>query len=207
MFQVYAWNFLFEVDLWDSVLLFNRHFWVWDLPWTRFSVSLANGLNEVHMKKRKLFLISGTFGFFQALMPMLGWVCVHTIVEYFKAFEKFIPWIALALLGFIGGKMLFEGIRNNDEVPAKTLTFGGLLVQGVATSIDALSVGFTIAEYNWITALVSSLIIAVVTFIVCSFAVILGKKFGERLAGRATILGGVILIGIGIEIFITGVFF
>ncbi len=172
-----------------------------------FSVSLANGLNEVHMKKRKLFLISGTFGFFQALMPMLGWVCVHTIVEYFKAFEKFIPWIALALLGFIGGKMLFEGIINNDEVPAKTLTFGGLLVQGVATSIDALSVGFTIAEYNWITALVSSLIIAVVTFIVCSFAVILGKKFGERLAGRATILGGVILIGIGIEIFITGVFF
>ena len=172
-----------------------------------FSVSLANGLNEVHMKKRKLFLISGTFGFFQALMPMLGWVCVHTIVEYFKAFEKFIPWIALALLGFIGGKMLFEGIINNDEVPAKTLTFGGLLVQGEATSIDALSVGFTIAEYNWITALVSSLIIAVVTFIVCSFAVILGKKFGERLAGRATILGGVILIGIGIEIFITGVFF
>lgn len=172
-----------------------------------FSVSLANGLNEVHMKKRKLFLISGTFGFFQALMPMLGWVCVHTIVEYFKAFEKFIPWIALALLGFIGGKMLFEGIINNDEVPAKTLTFGGLLVQGVATSIDALSVGFTISEYNWITALVSSLIIAVVTFIVCSFAVILGKKFGERLAGRATILGGVILIGIGIEIFITGVFF
>ena len=172
-----------------------------------FSVSLANGLNEVHMKKRKLFLISGTFGFFQALIPMLGWVCVHTIVEYFKAFEKFIPWIALALLGFIGGKMLFEGIRNNDEVPAKTLTFGGLLVQGVATSIDALSVGFTIAEYNWITALVSSLIIAVVTFIVCSFAVILGKKFGECLAGRETILGGVILIGIGIEIFITGVFF
>ena len=172
-----------------------------------FSVSLANGLNEVHMKKRKLFLISGTFGFFQALMPMLGWVCVHTIVEYFKAFEKFIPWIALALLGFIGGKMLFEGIRNNDEVPAKTLTFGGLLVQGVATSIDALSVGFAIAEYNWFTALVSSLIIATVTFIVCSFAVILGKKFGERLAGRATILGGVILIGIGIEIFITGVFF
>lgn len=174
-----------------------------------FSVSLANGLNEVHMKKRKLFLISGTFGFFQALMPMLGWVCVHTIVDYFKAFEKFIPWIALTLLGFIGGKMLFEGIRNRnkDEVPAKTLTFGGLLVQGVATSIDALSVGFTIAEYNWVTALVSSLIIATVTFTVCSFAVILGKKFGERLAGRATILGGVILIGIGIEIFITGVFF
>ena len=144
-----------------------------------FSVSLANGLNEVHMKKRKLFLISGTFGFFQALMPMLGWVCVHTIVEYFKAFEKFIPWIALALLGFIGGKMLFEGIMNNDEVPAKTLTFGGLLVQGVATSIDALSVGFTIAEYNWITALVSSLIIAAVTFIVCSFAEIRRAPCGQ----------------------------
>lgn len=174
-----------------------------------FSVSLANGLNEVKMKKSKLFLISGTFGFFQALMPMLGWVCVHTVVEYFKAFEKFIPWIALALLAFIGGKMLVEGIknRNNDEVPEKTLTFGNLLVQGVATSIDALSVGFTIAEYNWVTALTASLIIAAVTFTVCSFAVILGKKFGERLAGRATILGGIILIGIGIEIFISGVFF
>lgn len=168
-----------------------------------FSVSLANGLSESNMKKCKLFLISGTFAFFQALMPMLGWVCVHTAVECFRTFEKFVPWIALALLGFIGGKMLFEGIKNNDKAPVKALTFGGLLIQGVATSIDALSVGFTIAEYNWITALTASLIIAAVTFFVCSFAVVLGRKFGERLAGRATILGGLILVGIGIEIFVT----
>ena len=72
-----------------------------------FSVSLANGLDDPNMKKGKMCGIAGVFAFFQALMPMLGWICVHTIVEYFTSFEKFIPYIALVLLGFIGGKMLY----------------------------------------------------------------------------------------------------
>ena len=92
-------------------------------------------------------------------------------------------------------------------VCAKPLTFGALIVQAIATSIDALSVGFTIADYNFNEALVAVAVIAVVTFIACFVAVFLGKKFGTKLGNKAEILGGLILIGIGIEIFISGVFF
>ena len=172
-----------------------------------FSVSLANGLNEPCMKKPRMCMIAGIFAFFQALMPLLGWLCVHTVAQAFSAFEKLIPWIALVLLCFIGGKMLLEGIQNKDEDPcaAGAVTFGALLVQGVATSIDALSVGFTIAEYGWLMALVCALIIAAVTFVICMGGLLIGRKFGTRLAGKASILGGVILILIGLEIFLTGV--
>ncbi len=173
-----------------------------------FSVSLANGLSEPCMKPAKLFGIAATYAIFQAAMPMIGWVCVHTVVQYFNSFEKFIPWIALVLLCYIGGKMLLDSIRCKDEEQCCTrLTLGALLVQGVATSIDALSVGFTIAEYDLMQALVSVLIIAVVTFLVCTAGLYLGRKFGTKLAGKAGILGGVILIAIGLEIFISGVFF
>ncbi len=172
-----------------------------------FSVSLANGLNEPKMKKAKTCGVAGIFSLFQFAMPMIGWICVSTIAQYFTAFEKCIPWIALALLGFIGGKMLFEGIKNKDseqEKPAVGLS--ALLVQGVATSIDALSVGFTISEYNWLQALVSCLLIGAVTFVICVMGVEIGKKAGTKLAGKAGILGGAILILIGLEIFITSWF-
>ena len=172
-----------------------------------FSVSLANGLNEPAMKRSKMCGVAGVFAFFQALMPMTGWICVHTVVQYFKAFEKFIPWIALILLVFIGGKMLIEGIKNKDgETEKAGVGFVALLVQGVATSIDALSVGFTIAEYGFVMALASALIIAAVTFVICTAGLMIGKKFGTKFANKATIFGGVILIFIGIEIFVTGVF-
>ena len=172
-----------------------------------FSVSLANGLNEPDMKKNRMCLMAGVFAFFQFLMPMIGWVCVHTIVNYFTAFETFIPWIALALLGYIGGKMLWEGIRGGDsEQDHCPVGLMGLAVQGVATSIDALSVGFTIADYGLLMAFVCCLLIAVVTFIICMGGICLGRKFGTKLAGKASILGGAILIFIGLEIFITGVF-
>ena len=170
-----------------------------------FSVSLANGLNEPGMKWGKMCAVAGTFCFFQIIMPLIGWLCVHTIAGIFGSFQRFIPWIALALLAYIGGKMLIEGIRGAEE-EAPSVGFGALMVQGVATSIDALSVGFTIADYSGIEALIEALIIGAVTFIICVIGLIIGKRFGTRLAGRASILGGVILIGIGLEIFITGVF-
>jgi len=169
-----------------------------------FSVSLANGLNEPNMKSGKMCGVAGMFSFFQALMPMIGWVCIHTIVQYFKSFEKLIPWIALALLGFIGGKMLYEGIKNKDNETEKPgVGFAALLIQGVATSIDALSVGFTIADYDIGSALIAAVIIAVVTFIICMTGIVIGKKAGTRLAGKAGFFGGMILIFIGLEIFIT----
>ena len=171
-----------------------------------FSVSLANGLNEPKMGTRKLCVIAGVFAFFQYLMPMIGWVCVHTVAEHFKAFEKFIPWIALILLLFIGGKMVIEGMRVKEDCedsPCVTIT--ALTVQGIATSIDALSVGFTIAEYDLFKALICGAVICVVTFLICGAGVALGKRFGTGLSGKASVFGGAILIFIGIEIFITGI--
>lgn len=193
---------------WSLLFFFNSVLLGVGLAMDAFSVSLANGLNEPAMRKKKMCGVAGVFAFFQALMPMVGWICVHTIVQYFKAFEKCIPWIALILLLFIGGKMLIEGIRNNDTDDEETkVGLVALLIQGVATSIDALSVGFTIAEYGLLMALVCALIIAVVTFVISMAGLVIGKKFGTKFANRATILGGVILILIGIEIFVTGVLY
>ena len=174
-----------------------------------FSVSLANGLNEPKMNKRKLCAVAGIFAFFQALMPMIGWVCVHTFVQYFKKFEKFVPWIALALLIYTGGQMLYDGIKKKcpeGEEGCHAVTFKMLIVQGIATSIDALSVGFTISEYNLPMALICAAIIAVLTFVICTAGILIGKKFGTKLADKASIFGGIILILIGIEIFVTGIF-
>ena len=181
-----------------------------------FSVSIANGLNEPGMSRKKTYGIAACYAFFQFAMPMIGWFCVHTIASYFKVFQKFIPWIALLLLLYIGGQMLFEGIRRvknkceenpeNCGCGTKTvLTRKTLIIQGIATSIDALSVGFTTARYGTAAAFSSSLIIAVVTFVICMIGLLFGKKFGERLSEKATILGGIILIAIGIEIFVTGI--
>lgn len=189
---------------WSFVFFFNSALLGVGLAMDAFSVSLANGLNEPGMKKRKMCIIAAVFAVFQAAMPMIGWICVHTVVQYFNAFEKYIPWIALILLGYIGGKMLIEGIRNKDADHSKnSVGFKALLVQGVATSIDALSVGFTIADYNWLSALVCAVIIAAATFVICMAGLFIGRKFGTKLAGKASILGGIILIGIGIEIFVS----
>lgn len=192
---------------WNVVFLVNSIMLGVGLAMDAFSVSMANGLNEPGMKRKKMCVIALVFAGFQALMPMIGWICVHTVVQYFAAFEKLIPWIALGLLGFIGGKMLLEGIKNQEEeIEVSGVGFGALLVQGVATSIDALSVGFTISDYGFVMALVCALIIAVVTFFICMAGLLIGKKFGTKLSNKASILGGVILIVIGIEIFVTGVF-
>ncbi len=171
-----------------------------------FAVSMTNGLNEPDMKKRKLYGIAGLFAFFQALMPLIGWICIRTISQQFEAFEKFIPWIAFALLGFIGGKMLLEGIHDKgaDEEKADgdaaKIALGGLILQGIATSIDALSAGFTMSEYTLPEAIFSVLLIASVTYVICYAGVQIGKKFGTIIAGKANIVGGVILILIGLKI-------
>ena len=171
-----------------------------------FSVSLANGLNEPRMNTRKAGLVAGMFSFCQFAMPLIGWFLVHTVATYFEVFQKFIPWIALLLLSFIGGKMLVDGIKHKEgESEAVPVGFVALFVQGIATSIDALSVGFTISDYGVREALVCCLVIAAVTFVLCFAGVYIGKKFGTKIAGKASIFGGIILIAIGIEIFLTGI--
>ena len=194
-----------------------------------FSVSVANGLADRNMKTGRMLTVAGTFAVFQFAMPMIGWFVVKRMAETFKWFSPLIPWIALVLLAFIGGGLLKDGIEELRESRAakasgesgsadstgKRLKAGSaeklsalmLFGQGVATSIDALSVGFTTAAYNAAQALVSSLIIGVVTLIICMAGLRIGRKLGELLAGKASILGGIILIAIGLEIWIKGVFF
>ena len=199
------WNLIFFVN---SVLLGVG------LAMDAFSVSIANALSESQMKKSRMCFIAGVYAFFQFAMPMIGWICVHTIVEYFSKFEVLIPWIALVLLLWIGGKMIWEAVHGEEdaavsegELSAARLTFATLMIQGVATSIDALSVGFTIADDGLLMALVASLIIAGVTFAICMTGLLIGKKAGDKLGAKATLAGGLILVGIGIEIFVKGVFF
>lgn len=184
-----------------------------------FSVSLANGLADSNMNKKRMLVIAGTFALFQFAMPMIGWAIVRHAAEKLEWFSPMIPWIALALLLWIGGGLLREGIAENREKAAgsglpeeetgdPTVTLGTkeLLMQGIATSIDALSVGFTIADYVLTEALSSSLIIGIVTLAICLAGLRIGRSLGTRLAGKASILGGVILIAIGLEIWVKGVF-
>lgn len=170
-----------------------------------FSVSLANGLNDPKMKRSKMCVIAGVFAVFQTAMPLIGWFCVHMLVEKFKAFEKYIPWIALFLLVYIGGKMLTDGIKENHSEEKTSLRVSDLLIQGIATSIDALSVGFTIADFSFLMALVETTIIGLVTFAICIGGLVLGRQFGTKFSSKASIFGGVILILIGVEIFVKGV--
>ena len=185
-----------------------------------FSMSLADGLHEPSMRKRRICLLAGVFALFQFAMPMIGWFCVHTAAGYFSAIQPYIPFVALALLLFIGGKMLWEGLRPCKceeveapggetvtvcECPVTYLGFGALILQGIATSIDALSVGFTIADYNWLQALVACLVIGVLTFGICAAGVMIGKKFGTKLERKASVFGGAILILIGVKILLEGI--
>ena len=172
-----------------------------------FSVSLANGLAEPKIKVSKLLSIAGVFAFFQALMPMFGWIIIRTLEELFGVIVKIVPFAALALLWFIGIRMIISGIRDakNGVSEAAAVTAGALLVQGVATSIDALSAGLAFSEYGFLEALSSALIIAAVTFVICTIGVLIGKKAGSALSGKATVVGGAILVIIGAEIFIKGI--
>ena len=176
-----------------------------------FSVSIANGLEEPSMRKRRVCAIAGTYSLFQFAMPIFGWFFVHSLAETFMAFQPFITWIALILLAVIGSKMIWEGLAKKtpgDETIQKEqnserkITLPVLLIQGVATSIDALSVGFTVSEYKAASAVFASAIIGIVTFAICVAGLVFGKKLGEKFSDKATVIGGLILIGIGIEIFV-----
>jgi len=172
-----------------------------------FSVSVVDGLQEPGMSSGKRMKIAGVFAGFQTLMPILGWLLVHTLLQFLKQAESWIPWIAFVLLFLIGGKMILEGITNSgsdrSELTKHRLTPAVLVVQGIATSIDALSVGFTIADYGIPAALAAAAIIGAVTFGICMLGLKLGIRFGTKLNRHASIIGGIILIGIGVEILLT----
>ena len=170
-----------------------------------FSVSIANAIADPDMKKGRRCLIAGTFGVFQTAMPLIGWFFFHWLAVSFDLAEKLIPWIGFILLLFIGGKMVWEGLHPSEDAEKRPVGLLMLLGQGVATSIDALSVGVTMAEWDVSAALIGSVIIGAVTFAICLAGVLLGRQIGLRYAGRAGILGGLILIAIGVRLLLGAV--
>lgn len=176
-----------------------------------FSVSVATSLSRNKMPSGEALITTGMFGFAQGLMPLLGWIILQISSEFFSGISKITPWISLILLLFIGGDMIIKELiarkKGGDisEGAISSFSFKILIIQTVATSIDALSVGFTISNYSFLKAFTASLIIAVVTFVICLFGIGLGKKIGAKFSSFATILGGIILIFVGIEIFVNGI--
>lgn len=174
------------------------------------AVSMANGLEEPNMSKKKHVFIAFMYAFFQAFMPLIGYAFGATIYKNVPEIEKYnlIPIIALVILGFLGTKMIIDGIREskeeNKEVNHKQLTLKLIFIQAIATSIDALSTGLAFADYEILDAIVVASLIALVTFITCLISLVIGKKFGLKLGNKAVIAGGIILIIIGLEIFISG---
>ena len=170
-----------------------------------FSVSVVNGLNEPNMKRSKFIIIPLIFAIFQFLMPLIGFICVKALADNFKTFSDYCPYIAFVLLLIIGSKMIIDGCKKDSSEESSITSFKMLIVQGIATSIDALSVGFAIESYSYLEAVISCVIIGVLTFGICVAGVLIGKKIGDKLNNKASILGGCILIIIGIIILVRGI--
>ena len=169
-----------------------------------FAVSISNGILLGCANKKMTCRIAGSFGLFQGVMPMIGYWIAGLFAAQIVAFDH---WVAFALLAFIGGKMLWEVFHEGEEEehgdPSNWKT---LLIMSIATSIDAMAVGVTMALGRtgilapWYGYLVCCAVIAVVTFVMCVFGVQLGCRTGSRYGKRAEIAGGLVLIGIGVKI-------
>lgn len=193
--------------MWINLIL-NSALLGFGLAMDAFSVSLTNGLSEPKMKLKKTFFIAGIFALFQALMPLIGWVAVAGFVEIFKNLNAYIPWVAFIVLCFIGGKMIFDTVRDSkkEDEPVKSVTTGAIFVQAIATSIDALTAGTELAsDYflsQYVFVLISVAIIALLTFAICFGGVKIGQSFGTKLSDKAGYLGGGVLIFLGLKIFV-----
>lgn len=171
-----------------------------------FLISLAGGVNEPNAKRGKILASALVFALFQLAAPLIGRLCVRTVAERFLFFKECLSGIALAVLLFLGIKMLVEGLRQSKskdgEKPKSGI--GALLLSAAVSSVDALSMGFTIAEYRLWTAVAGAGIIAAITFIAYTAGFFIGRKFGTRLADKAMVIGGILFIVMALEVFIRG---
>lgn len=174
-----------------------------------FSVSVTDGIIlKGKLKFRNAFKIGLFFGIFQAVMPCIGYVLGFNFKSYIESVDH---WVALILLGFIGGKMLYDGIRGGDDEEAELegknpLDNKVLTILAVATSIDALAVGITLATMDCSLALASG-VIGTVAFVLSIVGVYIGNKCGNLFGNKADIVGGLVLVGIGLKILIEHLFF
>ncbi len=175
-----------------------------------FAVSISNGMCFQNFRRKDAFFTALAFGFFQSLMPTIGFFAGRTFSDAISAFDH---WVALLLLALIGGKMVLDGIRDlrapDGEGPdtrcPRSFTLNILLLQAIATSIDAFAVGISFAIMQ-VSILVAAGFIGLVTFLCCLAGAALGKRFGLLLGHRAEVFGGIILIAIGLRIFLEHTF-
>ncbi|MFP3156127.1 manganese efflux pump MntP family protein [Lachnospiraceae bacterium ZAX-1] len=164
-----------------------------------FAVSVCKGLNMREMKKFHCFLIGLFFGYFQALMPLIGWILGKQFEHYITFIDH---WISFVLLAIIGGKMIYEAIKGNDVQVNKIeekLDVGELLILSIATSIDALAVGVTFA-FLQVKIVPAINIIGITTFLLSMVGVYIGNIFGSKYKSKAELVGGIILVTIGLKI-------
>lgn len=171
-----------------------------------FAVSITNGLCYPHLKTKHALFDGLTFGFFQMIMPIIGYFIGSTFSFAIRAVDH---WIALILLCFIGGNMVREAVTQlrHPECPSNRSAFNAklLFVQGIATSIDALAIGVSFAVMD-VSIITAAVLIGIITFGFSFGGIFIGKKFGGLLKEKAEIIGGFILIFIGIKIFIEHMF-
>lgn len=168
-----------------------------------FAVSIGLGVKSQNFSKSLAFKVALLFGFFQALMPLFGYLASIGLGTFITSIDH---WIAFALLGVIGGKMLYESFQEGTEEEITVITNKVLLMLAIATSIDAMAAGFTLNLID-INPFLSMLIIGVVTFVFSFLGVFIGTKGGTFLEDKAEKIGGIILIGIGLKILIEHLFF
>lgn len=166
-----------------------------------FAVSICKGLAMRKVNKKQAVIIALFFGGFQAIMPVIGWLLCKGFQTYIEAFDH---WIAFALLAFIGVKMIIETLREKEddvviEEMDSPLDMKEMLMLAIATSIDALAVGISLAALDR-PIVESSTIIGVVTFVISIIGVYIGNFFGNRYKKRAELVGGIILVLIGVKI-------
>lgn len=164
-----------------------------------FAVAVCKGLCMVRVNKKQAVIIALFFGGFQFLMPVLGWLLGTQFESYIVSFDH---WIAFVLLSFIGGKMIYEAVSEEESEVCevdKRLDLKELFLLAIATSIDALAVGITFAFLR-VSILPAAGLIGVTTFALSILGVVIGNRFGSRYKKKAEICGGVILILIGVKI-------
>ncbi|MCH5163354.1 MAG: manganese efflux pump [Clostridiales bacterium] len=188
----------------DGVIYINGLLFGLGLAVDSFLIALTDGLDNPNVKIGKLALLAAMFAAFQILMPMLGWLCMHTVAVYVDYFDKVLSWIAFAVMLFFGVRMIVDGVKKQPlERKERDIGISAVILQCFVTSVDSLAVGFAIANYTVISALVCSIVIGSVTFIMFCLGYTVGKRFGLRFADAASVIGGIVFIGIGIEILIT----
>ena len=166
-------------------------------------ISISNGINmKCVIKKSKLCLVALCFAFFQAIMPLVGYLIGFSIIKYIK---HIIPYISLVILCFFGIKMIITGILNKGKIQSIDLKFWQILSISFATSLDSLSIGLTFAEYTFLMLCVSSIMIAVMNFVLSFIGVLIGKHLIKENKNRAEIIGGSILIVMAIVIFVLSI--